>query len=112
MPPASPFSFAQRTSSTARSMSCSRIWATPARRPGVAAQKSASQRLWAWSPAQRRSRSPDVAGGGWFSSEGAGKNGGIVLGKMTSPTMPSASSSASRRSLSQLRLAFSSRRSS
>ncbi len=42
------------------STSCSRICAMPARRPGAAAQKSASQRLWARRPAQRRSRSPAV----------------------------------------------------
>ena len=34
----------------------------PARRPGAVAQKSASQRLWARSPSQRRSRSPASAG--------------------------------------------------
>ena len=35
----------------------------PARRPGVRAQKSASQRLCACSPAQRSSRSSASAGG-------------------------------------------------
>ncbi len=46
---------AHRTSATASPMSLAKTWMMPARRPGVAAQKSASQRLWAWTPAQRRS---------------------------------------------------------
>ena len=49
------FLAAQRTSATASAMSLAKTWMMPARRPGVAAQKSASQRLWAWTPAQRRS---------------------------------------------------------
>ena len=89
---------AQRISSTAASTSCSRICAMPARRPGAAAQKSASQRLCACRPAQRSSRSPASAAGGWCTSDAFGKNGGIVFGKMTSATMPSASSSRRRRS--------------
>ena len=84
----------------------------PARRPGAAAQKSASQRLWARSPSQRRARSPASAAGGWCTSEACGKNGGMVFGKITSATTPSASSSARRRSLSQLRPASSPSRSS
>jgi len=75
----------------------------PARRPGAAAQKSASQRLCACSPAQRRSMSAVVTAGGWAVSEAFGKNGGTVLGKTTSPTMPSASCWELRISLSQLR---------
>ena len=67
----------------------------PARRPGVRAQKSASQRLWACSPAQRSSRSWASAGGAWVTSAPPGKNGGIVFGKMTSAAMPSASRSRS-----------------
>ena len=56
MPPnGSNVAAAHRTSATASSMSLAKIWATPARRPGTLAQKSASHRLWAWSPAQRRS---------------------------------------------------------
>ncbi len=31
-------------------MSLAKIWATPARRPGTRSQKSASHRLWAWTP--------------------------------------------------------------
>src|SRR5262245_52910506 len=81
------------------------IWAMPARRPGAWLQKSASQRLWAWSPAQRRSRSPSVAPGGWCTSDTLGKNGGFVLGKMPSATTPSASISRRRRSELQLRSA-------
>ena len=49
------FSLAQRTSASASSTSLRKICASPARRPGAAAQKSASQRLCAWRPAQRRS---------------------------------------------------------
>ena len=77
--------------------------AMPARRPGASAQKSAIQRLCACSPAQRASRSPALAGGGWSPRLALGKNGGTVLGKMTSATMPSDSSSVSRRFESQLR---------
>ena len=44
-------------------------------------------------------------GGGAVTSEPLGKNGGMVLGKTTSATMPSASSSAMRRSEFQLRSA-------
>ncbi len=58
------------------------IWAMPARRPGASAQKSASQRLWACSPAQRRSASAAVTAGGWAVREVLGKNGGTVFGKM------------------------------
>ena len=43
-PPKMPLARAQATSSTARSMSWKSIGMTPARRPGAALQKSASQR--------------------------------------------------------------------
>ena len=76
----------------------------PARRPGVRAQKSASQRLCACRPAQRSSRSCASIGGACVTSAPPGKNGGIVFGKMTSAAMPSASRSRMRRSESQLRL--------
>ena len=92
---------AQRTSATASSMRLAKIWATPARRPGAWAQKSASQRLWAWMPAQRRSYSASV--GGRATRLPSSKKGGTVLGKSTSAVMPSASFSARRRSESQLR---------
>ena len=56
MPPkGSKVSAAQRTSARASAMSLAKTWMMPARRPGVHAQKSRSQRLWAWTPAQRRS---------------------------------------------------------
>ena len=56
MPPkGSNVAAAQRTSARASSMSLAKTWTMPARRPGVRAQKSASQRLWACTPAQRRS---------------------------------------------------------
>ena len=45
----------------------------PARRPGVRAQKSASQRLCACSPAQRSSRSCASAGGACVTSAAAGE---------------------------------------
>ena len=48
-------STAQRISLSVWSMSLAKTWMMPARRPGAVAQKSASQRLWAWTPAQRRS---------------------------------------------------------
>ena len=80
---------------SASSTSFSRICATPARRPGAAAQKSASQRLCACSPAHRCSYSAAVGAG--VTSAPDGKNGGIVFGNSTSATMPSASSSASAR---------------
>ena len=67
-----PASAAHSTSATAASTSCSMIWTIPSRRPGAAAQKSASQRLWARSPAQRSSRSPSVAPGTCTFSEGSG----------------------------------------
>ncbi len=110
MPPVRPASRVRRISFTAASTSFSRIWTTPARRPGASAQNSASQRLCAWSPAQRIVYSAAV--GGWAISEALGKNGGMVLGKRTSATMPSASSSDSRRAEFQLRSAVSARRSS
>ena len=75
-----PASFAQRTSATDASMSCRVIWMMPARRPGASAQKSTSQRLWACSPAQRRSASAAVTAGGWAVSDDFGKNGGTVFG--------------------------------
>ncbi len=109
-PPVSPASRVRRISSTAASTSLRRICATPARRPGASAQKSAIQRLCAWSPAQRSSYSAAV--GGCAIREAFGKKGGMVLGKTTSATMPSASSSASRRREFQLRSAVSARRSS
>lgn len=110
MPPVRPAAFVRRISCTAASTSLRRICATPARRPGASAQKSASQRLWAWSPAQRIVYSAAV--GGCAIREALGKNGGMVLGKTTSATMPSASSSARRRAEFQLRSAVSARRSS
>ena len=55
--PPSPCSLAQRMSSTARSMSSKDTSAWPARRPGVSAQKSASQRLYASRAWRFRSRS-------------------------------------------------------
>lgn len=79
-------------------------------RPGACAQKSASQRLWARRPAQRCSYSAREGAGAI--SEAEGKKGGMVLGKTTSATMPSASSSARRRAEFQLRSAVSARRSS
>ena len=86
-------------------MSCSMIWHIPARRPGASAQKSAIHRLWACRPAHLAWRSAAEVGGGWSVSEALGKKGGMVFGKTTSATTPSASSSASRRVLSQLRSA-------
>ena len=74
----------------------------PARRSGCSATKSTIQRLWARMPARRCSYSSGV--GGCANSTKLGKNGGTVLGKMTSPTTPSASWSALRRSVSQLRM--------
>jgi hypothetical protein len=59
---------------------CSITCAMPARRPGVCEQKSASQRLWARRPAQRRSTSPWSADGGWNVSDDFGKKGGMVFG--------------------------------
>ena len=44
----------------------------PARRPGTSVQKSASQRLCAWSPAQRFSASAAVTAGGWTVSDDFG----------------------------------------
>ncbi len=82
-------------------MRLAKIWATPARRPGAWAQKSASHRLWAWIPAQRRSYSASV--GGSATRLPSSKNGGTVLGNSTSAVIPSASFSARRRSESQLR---------
>ena len=101
----SPLALAHSISRTDPSTSCSMIWAMPARRPGAWPQKSASQRLCARSPAQRRSRSPSVAPGGWCTSDTFGKNGGTVLGKTTSATTPSCPISRSRRSELQLRSA-------
>ena len=101
----SPFCLAHSISFTDASTSWSMIWAMPARRPGAWPQKSASHRLCACSPAHRLARSPSVAPGGWFTRETLGKNGGIVLGKITSATTPSASISRSRRSELQLRSA-------
>ena len=46
---------AHEISASASSRWFTKTWTTPARRPGAAAQKSASQRLWAWTPAHRRS---------------------------------------------------------
>ena len=63
---------AHSISATAAPTSCSMIWAMPARRPGAAAQKSASHRLWARRPAQRSARSPSLAPGTWAFSEGSG----------------------------------------
>ena len=71
----------------------------PARWNGASAQKSASQRLCAWRPAQRSAKSAALGGGAVMAE--AGKNGGTVLGNTTSPTMPSAASSRRRRALSQ-----------
>ncbi len=82
-------------------MRLAKIWATPARRPGACAQNSASQRLWAWIPAHRRSYSDSV--GGNATRLPSSKKGGTVLGNSTSAVIPSASFSASRRSESQLR---------
>ena len=71
-------SLAQRISATAASTSWSRICAIPARRPGVSAQKSASQRLCAFSPSQRSSCSPALGGRAVRLLDG--KNGGIGVG--------------------------------
>src|SRR5262249_38579423 len=101
-PPRSPASLMVRTSRTASSTSLRKICPTPARRSGACAHQSASQRLWARIPASRRSNA--LAEGGRATSEAEGKNGGTVFGKITSPTMPSASSSAMRRSWSQFRV--------
>lgn len=109
-PPVRPASADRWISSTARPTSFRRIWKTPARRPGAAAQKSASQRLWARSPAQRCSNSAAVGAGAIRDAEG--KKGGTVFGKTTSATMPSSSSSARRRPEFQFRSAVSARRSS
>ena len=73
----------------------------PARRSGNSPHQSTSQRLWARMPASRWSYSSGL--GGWANSTKLGKNGGTVLGKTTSPTMPSASCWPLRISLSQLR---------
>ena len=78
IPPVRPAARDLRISRTASSTSLSRICATPARRPGAAAQKSASQRLWARSPAQRCSYSSRDGAGAI--SEALGKNGGMVFG--------------------------------
>ena len=56
---------------------------------GARRTKSTSQRLWARMPARRCSYSSGL--GGRANSTKLGKNGGTVLGKTTSPTMPSAS---------------------
>ena len=64
-----------------------RICPTPARRSGDSEQKSASQRLWARRPAHLCSSSTADVGGG-ADKLPLGKNGGIVLGKRTSPAMP------------------------
>ncbi len=71
----------------------------PARRPGACAQKSTIQRLCAWRPAHRSSYSASV--GGIATRLELGKNGGIVFGNRISATMPSASRSRRRSSLSQ-----------
>lgn len=109
-PPRRPASTAHRISWTASWTSLRRIWKTPARRPGAAAQKSASQRLWARRPAQRRRNSSAVGAGAI--REPDGKNGGMVFGKTTSATMPSSSSSAIRRPEFQFLSAVSASRSS
>lgn len=110
MPPVRPASLVRRISRTASSTSLRRICATPARRPGASAQNSASQRLCARSPAQRCSNSSRVGAGAIREAEG--KNGGMVLGKTTSATIPSVSSSRNRRPEFQLRSAVSASRSS
>lgn len=77
-PPRRPSLAICATSATASSKSPSRICPTPARRSGDSEQKSASQRLWARSPAQRSSSSRAVSGGG-AARLACGKNGGTVL---------------------------------
>ena len=81
----------------------------PARRPGVSAQKSASQRLCAFSPSQRSSCSPALGGRAVRLLDG--KNGGMVLGYSNSAARPSRLVSSRRRAESQLRYAVSPRRS-
>ena len=85
----------------ASSMSFRKIWPMPARRSGNSSHQSTSHRLWARMPARRCWYSS--GGGGLAKSTKLGKNGGTVLGKTTSPTMPSASCCELRISLSQLR---------
>src|SRR3954451_8005936 len=101
MPPRSPCSLIHFTSSMASSMSLRKIWPMPARRSGYSAHQSASQRLWARTPARRCSYWSSFGGRG--NSTKLGENGGTVLGNTTSATMPSDSCSFHRRSLSQLR---------
>ena len=79
------------TSAIASSTSFRKIWPTPARRSGLDAQKSASQRLCAWMPACRSSYSS--ADGGRAITAPVGKNGGTVFGKSTSAAVPSDSCS-------------------
>ena len=90
-PPRRPCSLINLASAIASSMSFRKIWPMPARRSGASLQKSTSQRLWARIPASRCSYSS--GGGGWANSTKLGKNGGTVFGKITSPTIPSASCS-------------------
>ena len=101
IPPRRLCSLIQRTSAIASSTSLRKICPIPARRSGYSAHQSASQRLCARIPASRSSKSS--GDGGRASNAMLGKNGGTVFGKMTSATVPSASSSAIRRSLFQLR---------
>ena len=85
------------------STSLRKIWAMPARRPGARRRSRPASGCGRAARPTRRSRSSGVAGG-WAMSRPVGKNGGTVFGKITSATRPSASSSAKRRSLSQLRV--------
>ena len=64
-PPVSPLAFAHWISRDGRVDVVEHDLGDAGPAPGASAQKSASQRLWARRPAQRRSRSPSVAPGGW-----------------------------------------------
>ena len=102
MPPRSPVSRARVISATAAGMSWRMgTMATPARRSGLVAHSSASQRLWARAPAITSGPSvAPVAPNPAPKGADAPPLTASESGKITSPATPSASSSKSRRAAS------------